>query len=217
MRAPQTLRTRTRAVTIDDYEHLTCQVPGVARARCLAPGAQPGDPTDMKPGQVFVIVLPQADLPLGSYPPDQLVPSAELRAAVMQHLDERRLVGAALEVRGPQYIWVAVHAVLHILEGSDPAVKAEIQRRAQTELYRYLNPFVGGPAGKGWPFGRDLQLGEIYGLLQRIPLVEFVEEVKLAVTEPGSAAGAAPRPAPPRLAVPRHGLICSNEHQIAVR
>ncbi len=217
LRAPQVLRTRTRAVTADDYEFLTLQVPGVARARCLAPGAQPGDPTDMKPGQVFVIILPEADLPLGVYPPDQLVPSAELRDAVMRHLDERRLIGTTLEVRGPQYIWVAVHATLKLPDGTDEAFARDVRRQAETDLYRYLNPFVGGPSGRGWPFGRDLHLSEIYSILQRAPLLEFIEEVKVAVTEPGTTGTAAqPKQAPPRLAVPRHGIICSSEHHITV-
>src|SRR5690606_31570379 len=217
LRAPQTLRTRTRAVTAEDYEFLAMQVPGVARAKCLAPGAQPGDPTDLKPGQVFVIVLPEADLPLDSYPPEQLVPSAELRSAVLQYLEERRLIGTTLEVRGPQYIWVSVHATLVVQEGIDPETNDQIRRRAETELYRYLNPFVGGPRQDGWTFGRDLHSTEIYSLLQRVPGVEFVGSINISVTEPGgSPAKAAPTKAPPRIAVPRHGLICSSGHQVII-
>lgn len=83
LRAPQKLRTRTRAVTADDYEYLACQVSDVARARCIAPGAQPGAPNDPKPGQVFVIVLPRVDTPQGRIPLERLVLSAELRAAVI--------------------------------------------------------------------------------------------------------------------------------------
>ena len=59
LRAPQMLRTRTRAVTAEDYEYLALQVPGVARAHCLTPGALPAAPGDLEPGQVVVLVLPQ--------------------------------------------------------------------------------------------------------------------------------------------------------------
>ncbi|MBV9602505.1 MAG: putative baseplate assembly protein, partial [Chloroflexi bacterium] len=59
LRAPQMLRTRTRAVTAEDYEYLALQVPGVARAHCLAPGAVPAAPGDLEPGEVVVLVLPQ--------------------------------------------------------------------------------------------------------------------------------------------------------------
>ncbi len=120
LRAPKKLRTRNRAVTADDFEYLACQVPGVARARCLAPGVQPGDRNEPQPGQVFVIVLPEADVPAGRILPERLSLSAELRAAVMKGLESRPL-GIALEVRQPQYIWVSVQATLHVAEGSDSA------------------------------------------------------------------------------------------------
>lgn len=224
LRAPQALRTRTRAVTADDYEYLARQVPGVARARCLAPGAQPGDPTDPKPGQVLVIVLPgdppdskpgQVEDSRGPIAPERLMFSAELREAVMAYLNDRRLLGTALDVRPPQYVWISVQAQLRLPERSDPALVGEVRRRAEAELYRYLNPYVGGPRGDGWPFGRDLYQSEIFSLLQGVPHVEFVEEVQVRISEPG--AGAAARPAPPRLIVPRHGVICSDQHQVDVK
>src|SRR5258707_15386393 len=58
MRAPQMLRTRTRAVTAEDYEYLALQVPGVARATCLPPGASPSRPNDNPPGQRVLLGLP---------------------------------------------------------------------------------------------------------------------------------------------------------------
>jgi hypothetical protein len=89
-----------------------------------------------------------------------------------------------------------------------------VREQVEAALYRYLNPMVGGPEGQGWPFGRDLHLSEIYGVAQRVPGVEFIEEVRLLVSDPGS--GAAPRSAPPLLEVPAGGLICSLRHQVTV-
>jgi hypothetical protein len=55
-------------------------------------------------------------------------------------------------------------------------------------------------------------VSEIYGLLQRTPSVEFVEDVRLGIAEPGGLArGDA---AATRLVVPRHGLVCSAQHQV---
>ncbi len=213
LRAPQTLRTRTRAVTADDYEYLARQVPGVARAACLAPGAQPAAPTDPRPGQIFVLVVPQAGGDAaGVIPTEQLTLSAELRAAVLAYLDDRRLLGTTLEVQPPQYLWVSVEVTLHLPERRDPAAAAEAVIRAEAALYRYLNPFTGGPTGDGWPFGRDLHLSEIYGLLQRIPAVEFVEEVRITVADSGGAS----QTMPARLPVPRHAVICSGQHRVSV-
>jgi predicted phage baseplate assembly protein len=217
LRAPQKLRTRTRAVTADDHEYLACEVPGVARAYCLAPGAQPGGSNDPKPGQVFVMVLPQIDEPQGRISQERLLLSAELRSAVLARLEARRLLGTALEVRPPQFIWVSVQAELHVPERSDPALIAEVQQRAEDVLYRYLNPYIGGPRGDGWPFGRSLNRSELFGVLQGIEHVEFVEDIQISVSD---TAGAAPAPGGSGLRavpVPRSGLICSDRHQVKVR
>ena len=215
MRAPQTLRTRTRAVTADDYEYLAREVPGVARARCVAPGAQPGDANAPKPGQILVVAVPTVDDPTGQIPGERLTLSAELRSAVLAQLESRRLVGTTVDVRGPQYFWVSVEATLQCPQRSDPALLEQVQAMAERDLYRYLNPFTGGPSDDGWPFGRDLHVSEIYGVLQRIRSVEFVEDVKLTVLETiGAGAG---RPVDRRLAIPDQALICSGQHQITVK
>jgi len=215
LRAPQTLRTRTRAVTADDYEYLAREVSGVARARCVAPGAQPGDPNAPRPGQVLVVVVPAVDDPTGQIPGERLTLSAELRSSVLSQLESRRLVGTTVDVRGPQYFWVSVQATLQVPQRSDPALLAQVQAQAERDLYRYLNPFTGGPNGDGWPFGRDLHVSEIFGVLQRIRSVEFVEDVTLSVLETfGAGAG---RPVDRRLAVPEQALICSGQHTIVVR
>ena len=98
----------------------------------------------------------------------------------------------------------------HIVE---QRLDRQVQRRAEAEIYSFLNPYTGGPARQGWPFGRDLHLSEIYGLLQRIAHVEYVDAVKLEIVEPGAPG---PRPAPPRVMVSKHGVICSAKHVITV-
>lgn len=215
VRAPLNLRTRKRAVTREDFEYLATQVTGVARACCIGPGPQPGDPANPKPGQVWVIVLPSTDLPpTGAIPPADLVLSAELRAKVLSYVTHRCLLGCQVDVRPPQYIWVEVQANLRAAEGTHPSLLPKIKQAAEEKMYAYLNPLTGGPRGEGWPFGRELYLSEIQALLHGIQKVEFVDDVVMSLGEPGG--GSAPRIAPPRLAIPKHGLICSLEHRITV-
>jgi predicted phage baseplate assembly protein len=211
LRAPQVLRTRTRAVTADDYEYLAQQVEGVARARCIAPGAQPGGPNATRPGQVTVLVVPHVDDLAGPIPAEQLARSAELRARVLAHLNERRPLGITVDVQLPQYVWVGIEAVLRTPDGADEELNLLVQRSAERDLYRYLNPLIGGPRGNGWPFGRDLSISELYGLLQRVRHVEFVEEVRLVVADRGNAAAESTAA---RLIVPPFALICSGQHQV---
>jgi predicted phage baseplate assembly protein len=216
LRAPQMLRTRTRAVTADDYEYLAEQVTGVARASCIAPGSQPGPREEPKPGQVVVVVLPEYDNPQERIPPEQLVVSAELRSAVLAHLEARRLLGVSIEVRQPQYTWISVQAELRLPDHSDPTLVSDVRQQAEEALYRYLNPYVGGPRGEGWPFARSLNRSELYSLLHRIEHVEFVEDVQISVSEtPGTTpkVGQAPLRSVP---IPRYGLICSDRHQVKV-
>ena len=212
LRAPQTLRARTRAVTADDFETLARQVVGVERAYCLAPGAQPGLPGEPKPGEVVLAVLPQVESSDGYVAPERLTLSAELKQAVEAHLNERRLIGTRLDVRAPSFVWVSIEAKIRVPDRSDPARVIEVRQRAEADLYRYLNPYVGGPDGTGWPFGRDLHVSELYALLQRIPGIEYVDELHISVREAGS--GAPPAPAPSRLTLPPLGLICSDAHRV---
>ncbi len=213
LRAPQALRTRTRAVTADDFEFLAASVAGVARSRCIGPGSLPADPSDPKPGQVFVIVLPERP---GTTPatPEELVLPPSVRRGIQAVLDEHRLLGTALDVREPGYTWISVAATLRVADATDALLVANVQQAAEQALYRFYDPHTGGPQGNGWPFGRSLHLSEAYGLLQRTPGVEYVDEVQVRLEDPISHS--ASRPAPPTLTLPRHGLICSFRHQIRV-
>jgi len=157
-------------------------------------------------------VLPQVEASNGAIAPERLALAAELKQSVSAFLNERRLVTTRLDVIGPQYIWVSIDATVRISERSDPALYVETRRAAETALYRYLNPFVGGPDGKGWPFGRDLHVSELYALLQRIPAIEYVEELRVSTRD--AATAAASQPAPARLTLPPHGLICSDVHRV---
>jgi predicted phage baseplate assembly protein len=213
LRAPLELRTRTRAVTADDYEHLARHDPGVARARCLTPGAQPGGPGEPAPGHVTVLVLPRAvEEEDGRIPPDQLTLSAELRESVRTYLNERRLLGTTLDVRAPRYQWVSVQTTIRVAEKSSPAM---VRERAEEALYRFLNPIRGGADGQGWPFGRDLHVSEIYGLLLRVPGVESVEDVQFSLRDTNGNGAA--RPVGTRLAMPPDAVICSDQHTVESR
>jgi predicted phage baseplate assembly protein len=212
--APRALRTRTRAVTADDFEYLTAQITGVARARCLTPGAQPGAQGDPLPGQVVMIVLPQIENTSGRIPAEQLTLSAELRNDVLNDLEHRRLIGTTLDVRQPQYVYVSVDATLRLPERSHEGLVREVRQRAEDELYRFLNPYVGGAQGDGWPFGRDLHVASIYGVLQRVPSVEFVDQVRVRAGEQEGAAEL--RQVDSRLTLQPNALICSAQHTITV-
>ncbi len=69
-----------------------------------------------------------------------------------------------------------------------PGVAApDVFRRADLAIANFIHPLRGGYDGAGWPFGRDISVGDIYGVLQKVPGVAYLEVVRLipvdAVTE----------------------------------
>ncbi|MGI3204364.1 putative baseplate assembly protein [Streptomyces sp. GLT-R25] len=177
-RAPITLRAQERAVTLRDYEELARRAaPETARITCLE-----GDEGEHGAYAVRVLVVPQAvPDPGGRLRFEQLVPGDALLRRITHYLDERRLIGTRLAVGPPFYQGVTVVATVHAFRGTDTD---RVRRQAHDALYRHLDPLTGGADGRGWPFGRPVQSGEVFAVLQRVPGVELVDEVQLHPADP---------------------------------
>ncbi|TYB44062.1 putative baseplate assembly protein [Actinomadura chibensis] len=205
-RTPVALRAQDRAVTARDYEELARRAaPETARIRCL-----PVD--DAGAGAVRVLVVPQAvPDPGGRLRFEQLVPGDDLLRRVTRYLDDRRPIGVRLAVGPPFYQGVTVVATVHAFG----TVEAESVRRAALDaLYAHLDPLTGGADGRGWQFGRPLQAGEIFAVLQRVPGVELVDEVRLHAADPltGKRGDAVDR-----IDLDPSALVFSYDHKIRVR
>ncbi len=178
VRAPVSLRAQERAVTLRDYEELARRAaPETARITCLE-----GEESEYGAYAVRVLVVPQAvPDPGGRLRFEQLVPGDDLLQRITRYLDERRLIGTRLAVGPPYYQGVTVVATVHAFRGVDTD---RVRRQAHDALYEYLDPLTGGADGKGWPFGRPVQSGEMFAVLQRVPGVELVDEVILHAADP---------------------------------
>jgi hypothetical protein len=163
-----------RATTLVDFERLALDVPGtrVARARAWT-GLDPRYPCLKAPGTVSIIVVPE--LPLG-----RPQPSLGLLRAVRRYLDRRRVICTRLIVVGPDYLEVGIQAKVR----ARAATRAErIRQDIISALDAFLDPLRGGPAGRGWPFGRDVYRSEVMQVLESVPGVDHVLAVGLV---PGS-------------------------------
>lgn len=204
LRAPDALRMQERAVTAEDYEIISRQAaPSVRRVRCLpaADGA----------GAVRVLVVPDAVPDDGDRLRfEQLIPSDQVLAAITESLDERRLIGTRLVVEPPVYQGVTVVARLT----AAPEDTDRVRDAALAELFRYLNPLDGGPDGTGWPFGRPVQYGEIFGLLQRATGNALVDEIRLFAADPITGRRGTPVD---RIDVAAGALVFSYQHQVVVQ
>ncbi|WHZ21122.1 MAG: hypothetical protein OJF47_000234 [Nitrospira sp.] len=169
-RADQLIDSSGRAVTLEDYERLAAETPGTRIARVTArANLHPGVPCFKAPGMITVIILPF--LPAG-----RPVPTPGLIRAVASYLRPRRVIGTRVEVAGPTYLEVTVNATLQSKQGTD---KAQLQTDTLQALTTFLDPLVGGPAGKGWPFGRDVYRAEIMRILGEVPGVDHVMSLTL--------------------------------------
>ncbi|MFF8831240.1 putative baseplate assembly protein [Streptomyces sp. NPDC015131] len=201
-RAPLVLRAGSRAVTADDFESLARQAaPELARVRLLA-----GE----HPGGVRLLVVPAA--PAGERVRlEHLVPARRTLDRVAARLERARLVGTRVMIEPPLYRGVTVVARL---TAHPRATGDRVRRDAEAALYRYLDPLPGGgPQGTGWPFGRPVQVGEIFALLQRVPGVDLVDDVRLFAANPVTGErGQESR----RIDLPANSLVVSYDHHLRV-
>jgi predicted phage baseplate assembly protein len=205
-RGPVLLRSRSRAVTVEDFETISCEAaPEVTRVRCLPAGTE-----GVEPGSVKVLVVPTASAQNGQLRLGDLVPSDETLQRVAERLDTVRLIGTRVVVEPPMYRGITVVAQLV----AKPRARAEkVQAEATAALYRFLNPLTGGPEGAGWPFGRTVYAGEVFGVLQGVDGVDLVDDVRLFSANP--VTGERGQPAQ-RVELPPNSLVFSYEHHVRV-
>jgi predicted phage baseplate assembly protein len=240
LRARREVRSQQRAVTAEDYEDLAIQASrGVARVKCVTPDKDAGLP----PGMVDILLVPAnfESVRLGDY--FKLTVAPELIKSVERHLDQYRLLTTTLRIREPNYLGIKVNAEIVVSEYSDPEL---VRARVIESLRNFISPLAVGAGGEpddgtgagwnGWPFGRALFVSELFTLIQQVPGVKHVLDVKLSQrpivpnteiplrAEEERAVVAAESAAPPaltavekrRLDVPADTLLCSLGHEITL-
>ena len=205
VRGPIMLRSNRRAVTKEDYEHLTREAaPEIARVCCVAAG----DGVDA--GSARVLVVPTVPSENGRIRFEQLVPPEDTLERISRRLDEARLIGSRIVIEPPLYRGVTVVARL---QAKLRFAASRLQNQALDALFEFLNPLSGGPDGDGWPFGRDLHSGEIFALLQKLPGTQLVEDVRIFGADPITGQRGQ---ATQRLELEPNALVFSYEHQVLV-
>lgn len=204
-RGPLLMRTRSRAVTAEDFEVLTREAaPDIARVRCLVAGEG-----DVAPGSVKVLVVPAAARDRGRIRFEDLLPLPETLERIAARLEEARVVGTSISVEPPMYRGVTVVSRLI----ARPRVNLNrVREEALDALYEFLNP-LSGLENAGWPFGRPVQAGEVYAVLQRVHGVEMVEDVRVFAANPVTGERGKQTQ---RLNLEPNSLVFSFEHHVRV-
>jgi hypothetical protein len=120
------------------------------------------------------------------------------------------VIGTRVIVEPPVYQGITVVARLRARSRANPS---RLQDAALEALYEYFHPITGGPSGSGWPFGRPINIGEVYAVLQGLRGTELVEDARLFEADLASGKRGA---AAQRLDIDPNGLVLSYEHQVLV-
>jgi predicted phage baseplate assembly protein len=184
VRAPRSLRSRSRAVTAEDFELLAAEAGNVKRAKAL-PLTHPQFPNVTFPGAVTVIIVPQSDAP-------NPMPSSGTIRTVCAYLNQRRLLTTELFVIAPTYRLVEVRGSVTVETTAD---LAQVKQQIEDALLEYLHPLTGGEDGKGWPFGGTVFFSRVFQRVL-IPGVRNAESLRIVIDgdELDSCTDAAIRP-----------------------
>lgn len=176
LRAPHDLRTRDRAVTADDFADLARRTPGVALhsvfalARCAV--EYPSEKLVDKDGSVTLLVLPTSD----ALTPQ---PDEDQKRAICRWLEPRRLLTTELHITGPRYAMVTdLSARLSVRTDHDLGT---VQSAVYDALLEFLDPFVGGEDGTGWPMGHDIYYGDLYERILAVPGVRRAWQLSVSL------------------------------------
>lgn len=208
-RGPLLLRSRGRAVTVEDYEELARDVaPGVARVKCVA--AQ----SAADAGGVRLLVVPH--LPsddLGRIEHGHLEPPADTLAQIRDRLDACRLVGTRLLVSPPEYVGVTVVVSARARPQHDPE---EVRLSVLRALYGHFHPLTGGADGTGWPFGRSVRAPEVYAALAKVPGLDLARDLSVTLFPADPTTGRRENVVQ-QVDLGPTALVYSFDHQVRVR
>jgi predicted phage baseplate assembly protein len=165
LRAPQVIRSRSRAVTAADFEFLATTTPGarIRRAKALPlrhPQFEPMRPSDDGlastavpiPGAVTVIVIPESKAP-------KPVPTEATLTLVGHWLNQHRLITTELHVVAPRYRRVEIEARVFAAPNAN---SGEVAEALTKKLLNYFHPLHGGTDGTGWEFGGTVYFAETF-------------------------------------------------------
>jgi len=168
-RAPLTLRTGRRAVTTADVARLAGEATGeLARTHCVE--------RRNEPGHVRLLLVPAVTAPIQDQTIDHFLPAQHVYEAVERYLEPRRLIGTTIDLTTPFYEGVSISVLVRRDDDVDPGV---VEQRVLETLYRFTHPLVGGPTGRGIPWGWTVTAEEIRQLVNSVDGVAIVDDVGL--------------------------------------
>ncbi|NJM61463.1 MAG: baseplate protein J [Oscillatoriales cyanobacterium RU_3_3] len=169
------LRQRYRAVTVEDFEQLILkdwqQASSIARVKVLPQRNLESSTKEADaPGHISLVIVPA----------NQEVISKQM-GELKTWLTDRSLLTTRLHIVLPNYVKVNINADLYPEDGANIE---KIKQDAQIQIKSFFNPLQSGTYwdGKGWPFGRNVRVSEVYAVLDRVSGVDYVKKLQISAT-----------------------------------
>lgn len=173
-RVAERLRHKQRALSAWDVEHLLLeQFPELYRVKCLSVDQQTYD-TQVPPGQVEVIVLPNLRGRLPQDPLQPRLPLADLdrMSAWLQTLGPE---AAHYRLRNARFLPLQVEARLRLRPGYEAAYYLQ---QLNAELTRYLSPWAFDD-NADIRFGGTVYVGQILNFIEERLYVDYITDLRL--------------------------------------
>jgi hypothetical protein len=106
-------------------------------------------------------------------------PSRELRQRIFKFLNERVLIATRLHVLPPDYYSLFRITATVVRSAQSRLDRATIRQNVVKAVRDFLHPTRGGDDGRGWQLGRSIFRSELYGIIEGLPGVDHVRELRL--------------------------------------
>ncbi len=124
-------------------------------------------------GRVELIIVPQSE-------ENQPTPSIGLLNLVESYINQRCTPTFSLNVTEPDWVKITVSATIVPQSFTDAD---RIKQSTFSRITQFLHPLTGGDDGNGWQFGRIPHESDLYGLIESIPGVDYVENLSIEYPE----------------------------------
>jgi hypothetical protein len=186
MRAQVDLKKLYKAVTLDDFEQLAKETPGVSIARAKA---------FWNKDRVQVVIVP--DIQQTNKKQRKPLTTEEIKRRVYLRLDKRRILTTIIELVDPKYFPVSVHV----------EIKTKLKASAEGVIQRVDNMLKDFFSPETWPFGRNIYASEVIAKIENIDGVDLVLDLVLSAGNDSSRK---------LLELSRNCLAQSGKHQIRI-
>lgn len=146
-----------KLVTLDDFESFLILDEQIKKVKASA---------DKEQNLIKIIIVPN------SYD-EKPIPTKKLKKDIKKELDDRVLLTTKVELEDPSYHEVNLNIVLKTkLQNPN-----ELRKQIISQLEKFLHPISGGIDKKGWDFGEDLHISDIYLLLSEIEGIDIIDSI----------------------------------------